>query len=630
MRVGIITWLWLSFGVLFAAVAGAGAVMLSSMRGIEAASADLTARAQLLNAAAAEMQINVVEMGLGVLKYVQRPDPVFKARIADDQRGFEQALAQFRAIARPHDKIALAHQIEALFAGYREIGQDLVAKSDLRALTAAEMRGAILTLRTLLANDKDGLIQRADAQSAMMALLNLLDELSELNQISEPLTGAERAAGIGHHEEIPATDARALIAILRARLPARHTNWIDTLENALGTVHELAQEVRRIGDETAATFDEFVAQRRALDNLLDAELQALLGAIVRDSGAALHSHSQRAYTVVIVLGLMMFAGMTGFMLIFGRTVARRLAVLLAGLGRIADGDADHRIVMLGSDEFVRIASSVNQMAQGVAEAKSGLEAKVKARTIDLQRASERAEAANTAKSAFLANMSHELRTPLNAIIGFSEIMADPVRWRIGPEQCKGYAHDIKFSGQHLLKIINSILDLAKIEAGKTVLKPEPIDVATLITTCTQMIDPAAEKAGVTLKSDFGEGLPIIAADEQLLRQALINLLANAVKFTPEGGEVGVSARTNGDEGVIIAVTDSGVGMSAEGVRVALTPFGQVDSGLSRRQEGTGLGLPLASAYVELHGGHLAIQSERGKGTTVSIWLPIRQRVAAVA
>jgi signal transduction histidine kinase len=405
-------------------------------------------------------------------------------------------------------------------------------------------------------------------------------------------------------------------------MPAIATNY----ESALAR----AEAARQIDHETAVMFEECVSQRRVLGKVFAEELQVLIASIGQDASDTLGSMTRRTSVIASVLGLASLVLMIGFIVWLRGIILRRLGPLLTGLGRIEGGDVDHRIAATGSDEFARIANAVNQMAQAVADAKSGLEARVRARTIDLQRASERAETANTAKSAFLANMSHELRTPLNAIIGFSEIMSDPQRWRIGPEQCKGYAHDITFSGQHLLKIINSILDLAKIEAGKTALKPEPIDIAALIARCTQMIDPVAEKAGVTLKTDLGDDLPIVSADEQLLRQALINLLANAVKFTAESGEVRISARPDGDDGVIIAVTDTGVGMSAEGVNVALAPFGQVDSGLARRQEGTGLGLPLAKAYVELHGGGLSIQSQPGTGTTVSVWLPIRQRVAAVA
>lgn len=237
----------------------------------------------------------------------------------------------------------------------------------------------------------------------------------------------------------------------------------------------------------------------------------------------------------------------------------------------------------------------------------------------LREAKTLAEMANRAKSEFLANMSHELRTPLNAIIGFSDVIANQV---FGPlrDRYLEYASDIQASGQHLLELINDILDISRIEIGAIDLSDGPQDVAALIRACNRLVTERATKGGVKIVENLPEGLPRIFVDERRLKQILINLLSNAVKFTQTGGQVVVSAgMENG--GVFLQVSDNGIGMSRDGIDVALTPFGQVDTGLSRRYEGTGLGLPLTKGLVELHDGQLRIDSALGIGTTVTVTLP---------
>jgi signal transduction histidine kinase len=232
-----------------------------------------------------------------------------------------------------------------------------------------------------------------------------------------------------------------------------------------------------------------------------------------------------------------------------------------------------------------------------------------------------AEEASRAKSAFLANMSHELRTPLNAIIGFSEIMKSEVYGPLGDKKYAGYAHDICASGQHLLNIINEILDLSKIEAGRMTLEEEPVDILTAVRDALQVVSVEAQKKQVALLTDIPPDLPMLKASGRLLHQMLLNLLSNAVKFTPAGGQVVVKAQLDPEERLELAVTDTGIGMNRSDIRVALTPFGQVEHSLVRKQSGTGLGLPIAKSLIELHGGSLDIASARGKGTNVILRFP---------
>ncbi|HVJ52806.1 MAG TPA: ATP-binding protein [Aliidongia sp.] len=246
-------------------------------------------------------------------------------------------------------------------------------------------------------------------------------------------------------------------------------------------------------------------------------------------------------------------------------------------------------------------------------------------------AKEEAESASRIKSQFLANMSHELRTPLNAILGFSELIRDEMMGPISPRY-RDYASDIYLAGRHLLRVIGDVLDLSKIEAGQMELCEEWIDLSAVITASRKLILARAEAASVTLEMGPRENLPPIFADEGRIRQVLLNLLANAVKFTPAGGSVRVDAWHIPGDGVVFTVADTGIGMKPEDISEALTPFRQLEGQLARRYEGTGLGLPIAKTLVELHGGTLELESEPGRGTTVRVHLPEERtmRTGAIA
>ena len=241
------------------------------------------------------------------------------------------------------------------------------------------------------------------------------------------------------------------------------------------------------------------------------------------------------------------------------------------------------------------------------------------RTQELENAKLKAEASDRAKSVFLANMSHELRTPLNAIIGFSEMvklqMAGPVS-----DKYREYAGDIHNSGAHLLGLINEILDLSKLDAGKCELAECDVDIARLIREAVHFVQGQADKSGVRLVTQLDSHTPLLRADELRLRQIVVNLLANAVKFTSQGGSVTVSAKATG-LGMVIDVRDTGIGMAEADIPKAMEAFGQIDAANNRARGGTGLGLPITKRLVELHGGTLTIRSKVDVGTTVTVILP---------
>ncbi len=248
------------------------------------------------------------------------------------------------------------------------------------------------------------------------------------------------------------------------------------------------------------------------------------------------------------------------------------------------------------------------------------------------RARETAEAANRAKTEFLANMSHELRTPLNAVIGFSDIIMKEALGPAGVPQYVEYAHDINTSGTHLLEIINDILDMSKIEAGELEPNRSEFDFGRVVLSSLKLISGRAGKEGLEIVTEIPDDLPVLTADERMIKQILINLLANAVKFTPAGGTVTVSAMAT-EDGFSFSVADTGIGIPEDKMSVILEPFGQADSRLERVYEGTGLGLPLVKSMTELHGGRLEIASTEGVGTTATVSLPadcILSRSAKVA
>ncbi|MBT4770163.1 MAG: hypothetical protein HOO00_06510 [Rhodospirillaceae bacterium] len=239
----------------------------------------------------------------------------------------------------------------------------------------------------------------------------------------------------------------------------------------------------------------------------------------------------------------------------------------------------------------------------------------------MARSRDEAQKSSKTKSEFLANMSHELRSPLNAIIGFAEIMKDEMFGALGRSEYKEYAVDIHLSGTHLLDVINDILDLSKIEAGKLELVENNVDIWDVVEMAVRLSVPRADKGKITLKNSIPKNLPGLIADERKLKQIFINLVSNAIKFTPEGGEVSVEAEMDSSGSLALSVVDTGIGIAEENIPRAMAPFGQIDASLDRKYEGTGLGLPLTNALVDLHEGTLSIESIVDKGTRVIITLP---------
>jgi two-component system, cell cycle sensor histidine kinase DivJ len=245
---------------------------------------------------------------------------------------------------------------------------------------------------------------------------------------------------------------------------------------------------------------------------------------------------------------------------------------------------------------------------------------------DLVAAKLRAEDANRAKSTFLANMSHELRTPLNAVIGFAEIIKNELLGAINEPRYRDYAGDIHSSGKHLLQLINDILDMTKVEAGTYQLREDVCDIAKVVGDAAALVTNLAIQNELTVRVDVPDDIPFLFADERSVRQMLVNFLSNGIKFTPKGGSVAACARLEQDGAIAIAVVDTGIGMAQDDIPQALRAFQQLEGSHSRKHEGTGLGLSLTKAMLDLHEGTLQVDSKVGAGTTVTARFPPRRTI----
>jgi two-component system, NtrC family, sensor kinase len=308
-------------------------------------------------------------------------------------------------------------------------------------------------------------------------------------------------------------------------------------------------------------------------------------------------------------------------LMLARTMVQPIRVLQAGAAKIGAGHLGDRIDVRTGDELEGLASQFNSMASALQESYAGLERKVEERTHEIEEKGRQLEVANQHKSEFLANMSHELRTPLNAIIGFSEVLLQRMFGEINAKQ-EEYLQDVLSSGRHLLSLINDILDLSKVEAGRMELELGRFDLPATLQDTQILVRERAARHGITLALEVDGRLGAVVADERKLKQVVLNLLSNAVKFTPEGGRVEVRAVPT-DGAVEISVTDTGIGIAPENQEAIFEEFRQVSGEYAHKREGTGLGLTLARKFVELHGGRIWVKSQLGQGSTFTFSLPER-------
>jgi signal transduction histidine kinase len=346
-------------------------------------------------------------------------------------------------------------------------------------------------------------------------------------------------------------------------------------------------------DRASPLAERLARQMNELVNRAEAEM---LASIDTSRGAYLSSR----WTVIgFAVGSSALAMLLGFAI--SQSLIVPVKQINQRLGEIAAGDFSRNVDIANRDELGSLAANVNRM--------NG----------ELRRVYEQLEAVNLHKSQFLANMSHELRTPLNAIIGFSEVLHERMFGELNAKQAE-YVQDIYTSGRHLLALINDILDLAKIDSGRVELERSRFDLRLAIDNAVTLVRERAQRHGIALEVDAADSLGEIHADERKVKQILLNLLSNALKFTPDGGRVAVAAK-RADGAAEISVADTGIGIAAADQELIFEEFRQAQAKPGQAREGTGLGLALTRKFVEMHGGRISVESEPGKGATFTFTLP---------
>ncbi|MBT4889095.1 MAG: hypothetical protein HON65_06040 [Rhodospirillales bacterium] len=332
--------------------------------------------------------------------------------------------------------------------------------------------------------------------------------------------------------------------------------------------------------------------------------------VVRYTEVATKTQSYLRLTV-IVSGLLILLVVFCVYAYTSEFVIARIEYLSKTMRNLAKSNTEMNIAFTqDTDEVGTMAAALNDFVkERMATEKS------------IRAAHERALIANRTKSDFLANMSHELRTPLNTIIGYTQMLKERIFGPVGSEKNAEYIDDVNFAGNHLLNIIQDILDLSKVEAGEMQLHESRIDLSSLVEACIRIVREKAHKKDIDLLSDIQPTKLALYADETRLKQVVINLLSNALKFTPDNGEVKVSAWLDGNGAIVIEVSDTGIGVSPEDISKIIKPFEQVENAFTRHYQGTGLGLSIVKSLSELHGAELEFKSELGSGSQVSLRFP---------
>ncbi len=441
--------------------------------------------------------------------------------------------------------------------------------------------------------------------------------VGELNAIADIIASNVTAAVVFDD----AASAEETLAALRAK-PGIVSARIYRVDGSLFAAFEAAPAAGEDGRAAPPRADDRLRGERGQ------ELRMLDGYI--DLYAPIHLDGERIGTLYLRSDLkQMYDIIDTYLVLAGFVVALLIIVAFLFASRLQKVISAPVLNLLGTMQAVSSGQDYSVRARKHADDELGelsdgfneMLAKVQAHDDNLRAAWREADTASRAKTEFLANMSHELRTPLNAIIGFSEIIKTEMLGPLGTERYRLYAQDICDSGQHLLQVINDILDISKVEAGGFELDAEATDLGDIIEQSVRLVRKRAEAAHVKLVMEVEPEIPQILIDRRLIKQSLINLLSNAIKFSRDPGHVTLRAIRDSDGAVLLTVTDAGIGIAEKDIPKVVQPFSQVESAFSRSHEGTGLGLPLTKSFVEAHGGTLEIRSRVGRGTAVTLRLP---------
>ena len=501
--------------------------------------------------------------------------------------------------------------VELIKSGLMERGRSLA-----RNLAYNGEYGVLIGSKEILTQLVKGVINEEDVLYAVIQ-----------NEAGEPLAESHS----GQLAELPPKTV--------ARTELKNAGWTDATTRAYQitsgeevfyeiTFPVKTQRVRREREEIGLTLEETLGTGGASGSERTIGLAAV--------GMSL---SQKRVNATIISIYRTIALLTGLVILVGIVVTVFLVKVIAGpvkelaeaAQQIAEGDLSSHVRIKSRDDIGDLAASFNRMAEAIQQREAELRAHAEAldrlnrrlveQQEELREINTRLEAASQHKSQFLANMSHELRTPLNAIIGFSGILLNESLGKVSNEERQEFLGNISTSGKHLLGLINEVLDLSKIEAGKVILSREPFSVQEVLEGVRQTIEPLADTKQIGITMTVDPRLSTLAADEVKFKQIFYNLLSNAIKFTPDGGRVQIRAQAK-QEWAEFSVTDTGIGIKPDDRTRIFQEFERVEITAERRFEGTGLGLTLAKKYVELHGGRIWLESEVGKGSTFAFVLPL--------
>jgi signal transduction histidine kinase len=478
-----------------------------------------------------------------------------------------------RVLADANDRVEALGKLQQRTAAYQNIQTDAVLLSKLMALRVGPDFGVVFS-----------------GVNTSPAASSLVDQV-----IESASTTIGPASDITQFDFVPPADERNLLS----RIQLDSNQFSSVIAEILGYDKagnaSLAQQLQNGPGNTLAT--EMLELTQKLVKTTTSDTADLIA-----SNTSAYAESQDLF-IGVAAGTVVVALLLGFVL--SRSLIGPIRKMDTRLAAIASGDFSGHVDVPNRDELGALARNLNRMNDQLGRLYGEL------------------ETASRHKSEFLANMSHELRTPLNAVIGFSEVLQDRLFGDLNEKQAE-YVADIHASGRHLLALINDILDLSKIEAGRMDLQVAPFGLADVIQNSVALLRERATRQGIALSFEVDPGMGIIEADERMLKQVLFNLLSNALKFTPKGGHVGVSAHADGDD-VVVSVRDDGVGIASADQARIFEEFQQV--GASHLQEGTGLGLAISRRFIELHGGTLRVESEPGHGSTFTFTLPRTQGTA---
>jgi signal transduction histidine kinase len=578
------------------------------------------------------MEINIHEAFAAIEGYVLKPDPQLRQKIADSEADFERFEAQYRGTNITADEKRWLDAIDQAFAEAVAAGNEIIMLTDAMQGKLERFEWDLEEIDRILDDEVQALIHQETVKAAaearesvrtallILILLGIAGALivggavwtlnrGIVDSLERLVAGAERIGGgdIEHRIDSGGGAEFGYLAGAFNRMVENLTRAEDT-----AVTHE-----RRLGDAIECISEGFVLygadERLVLCNGKYREFNAIVDDVLVP-GARLEDVVRAAAE----RGLFEDAAAEDK----EKWIGSRLQHYRTESGirefRHHDGRwflcSEHRTADGG---IVGIRTEITELKKAEEKLKTAhdeMERKVEERTVDLERA-------NQAKSEFLATMSHELRTPLNAILGFSEMIKEQILGPMNVPAYLEYGTDIHNSGRYLLRLINDLLDLSKIEAGGLELDIETLDVADVILEAVGVIETMAEKKRIAIVLEIDQNLPTLNADRRSFHQIMLNLLSNAVKFTPEGGRVEVLGKSNGKE-MQIVVADTGPGISPKHIEKVLEPFGQVRNPLTSGHPGTGLGLPIVKSLMELHGGAFHLDSPPGRGAVATLSFPL--------